>query len=149
MEDWKHAGRSLMNITNNRGPKTLPWGTPERMLHCSDCESPILTHWYRFLKYASSHFHSLPPIPKAVRVSSRWLCKTESNAFLKSMYMTSTSHLGSSTFLAKISSCWRVDLLGRNPNWCLEDLSLTCSIKLLYTILSKTLDKIHSNEIGL
>ena len=33
-----------MNMTNKRGPNTLPWGTPERTLPKVDYESPILTH---------------------------------------------------------------------------------------------------------
>jgi len=40
----KHSGRSLMKMTKSSSPRTLPWGTPERTFHCSDCESPIFTH---------------------------------------------------------------------------------------------------------
>ena len=29
LEEIEEAGRSLMKIINNRGPRTLPWGTPE------------------------------------------------------------------------------------------------------------------------
>ena len=38
-------GKSLIKITNKKGLKKLPWGTPDKTLHRSNSESPTLTHW--------------------------------------------------------------------------------------------------------
>jgi len=125
IKGMEHSGRSLIKTTNSRGPKTLHCGTPERTLHKFESESPILKRWYQYFKYASSRFSTFPVIPSTSSLLSRWLWDTESKAFLKSMYTTSTLHFDSRTLSAYVSSCWSVDLLGRKPNWCLEDLSLT------------------------
>ena len=71
----------------------LPCGTPDNTLLRFESLSPILTHCTRVFKYVSSQDHSLPEIPRACNFDSKALWETESNAFLKSIYMTSTSFL--------------------------------------------------------
>ena len=44
--EWYY--RSLLNIANNKGPNTLPWGTPEITLQNSDIAQ---THWRRYFRY--------------------------------------------------------------------------------------------------
>ena len=38
------SGKSLIKIMKSKGPSTLPWGTPDSLLHRSENESPTLTH---------------------------------------------------------------------------------------------------------
>ena len=39
------SGRSLMKARNNRGPSTVPWGTPELTGACADDYPFRTTHW--------------------------------------------------------------------------------------------------------
>lgn len=40
----------LIQILNKRGPKLLPWGTPERTRNCSDEMPNNLKNWQRSLR---------------------------------------------------------------------------------------------------
>ena len=64
--------------------------------------------------------HSFPVIPTDFNFKRRPSWETESNAFLKSMYITSTStwsDLASRNFSVNSNNCCRADLPRRKPYW--------------------------------
>ena len=74
-------GRSLINIRNNRGPRTKPCETPWCTSSTLD-ETPLTTvHWDIWYKYDSNHCNVLPRIPSYCSLGSRILWLTESNVF--------------------------------------------------------------------
>ena len=50
----KDSNISLINKMNNRGPRTLPWGTPHKTESISEFRSPLLTYCFPPLKYDCS-----------------------------------------------------------------------------------------------
>ena len=48
--EWIQWGRSFIKMTNKRGPRTLPCGTPDNTLQRAELDAPILTHWERCFK---------------------------------------------------------------------------------------------------
>ena len=79
-----------MNNRNRRGPNILPWGTPDLTGSGVEMAELMETHWVRLVRYACSQFQTEPvrPIFQSLYRSSLWA--TESKAFLKSKYITST-----------------------------------------------------------
>ena len=126
--DWKKSDKSLMKTTNSRGPRTLPWA------HLN-VHNIVLKMNLLFLQVGSNFVSMLQTISLFSQLFRRLVVCQVNNRI--NIYTTSTSHLlGWKSLSAKTNNCWRVDLFGRKPNWCLVDCSLTQLIILLYTILS-------------
>ena len=115
-----HSCMSFMKMIKSSGPKTVPWGTPLRMIAAREDTPSSTTRCSRSDKNDSIHFTKLRwnPILSIFRSNRRW--STLSNAFAKSKYMASVS-----AFLTKpwtMSSTWlsswvRQLLPDRNPCW--------------------------------
>lgn len=53
--DVTHSGRSFINIKNNSGPSTVPWGTPLTTLALPDAAPSTNTCCVLLLRKASIH----------------------------------------------------------------------------------------------
>ena len=53
-------------MTNNRGPRQLPWGTPKSILKWSDYTPSTLTFWERLDKYGGNQSMTFPDTPNSV-----------------------------------------------------------------------------------
>ena len=89
ISDFTWSGRSLINITNNRGPSTLPWGIPLVTFLGSDNSPFITTCWVLLLRNDLIQWIISPLIPYcfALCISLWW--GNLSNAFLESKYTQS------------------------------------------------------------
>ena len=63
MLDVTHSGRSFMNIRNNSGPNTVPWGTPLTTLALSDVAPSTNTCCVLLLRKAYIHLYVVPCMP--------------------------------------------------------------------------------------
>ena len=114
------SGKSFTNKTKRTGPSTEPCGIPLVISHHDDSTPFTNTLCFLPVKKSSIHASNLPLIPYAwsFRISLQW--GTLSNAFLKSIYATSTLP-PSSIILVQSSrvsrSCEIQDLPGTNPCW--------------------------------
>ena len=60
------SGRSLMYITNKRGPKNYPWSTPLRTSDHFELSLPIITLCFLQVRKSSNHLFILYVIPYAL-----------------------------------------------------------------------------------
>ena len=96
LDERTHLGRSCMYIRNNRGPRTVPWGTPDVTGLVSDDFPSRMTVCSRCDRNYAIHPRVFPVIPIASSLSNRRLWATLSNAFAKSSRMASVWVLPSS-----------------------------------------------------
>ena len=54
---------SFMYRENDKGPRTVPWGTPDKTGAQSDFTPFTTTRWCLKQRKVSIHFNVLPPIP--------------------------------------------------------------------------------------
>ena len=88
--DRTTSGRSFMWQGNMRGPRTVPWGTPESTVTLFDCSPSTTTFIVLSFKKDDNHFKVLPWIPYESILCSNLSCGTVSNAFEKTRIATST-----------------------------------------------------------
>ena len=129
LDERTHLGMSFMYTRNNRGPRTVPWGTPDvtrlvfddfpsRMTVCSRCDRNYAIHPRVF-----------PVIPIASSLRNRCLWATLSNAFAKSSRMASVWVLPSSDFknsFAERRTCDSQERLFLKPCSALSKMLLRC-----------------------
>ena len=148
------SGRSFIYAKNKRGPRTVPWGTPD--LTCTHCEwSPsTTTRCRRLVRKFEIQVWVLPVIPKFCNLWSNLLCGTVSNALLKSIIIISTGVLASMDLARSLTvrTSWdSQEWFARNPCclsvriWCSEK----CLMMLLCSMCSKSLQQIGVKDTGL
>ncbi len=82
--------KSFINIRNRRGPSTEPWGTPLFTILSLERWPPIFTQNALFFRNSSNQPLILRWIPSATIYLTSRQCYTESKAFEKPEYTTST-----------------------------------------------------------
>ena len=79
-------------MTNNRGPRQLPWGTPKSIPNRSDNTPSTVTLWERFHKYEANQSKTFPDTPNSVRRRLRRIWwSTISKAALRSRRIRSVA----------------------------------------------------------
>ena len=78
-------------MMNNKGPNTLPWGTPDGTGAQSDWEPFNTTRCFLSLSQDYIQLNMSPVMLCARSLARRRICGTRSNAFEKSRYNTSMS----------------------------------------------------------
>ena len=91
----------MIKILNKIGPKTEPCGTPLDTGSDSEKELLILTICDLFCRKVSNHFSMKPSIQYLRSFNINLLCTTLSNAFAKSIKITSTDSLQFKLFIHK------------------------------------------------
>jgi len=145
---------SLMYSKNNKGPRTVPCGTPDETVRQDDWVPFSVTRWRRDERKDSTHRKVPPHMPYQWSFTKRRLWGTESKAFEKSKTAMSVlvpeSRLLAQSSIAKTSyvsqewpalkPCWRGDkiLFDSRNRLILE-----------WMICSKTLLQMHVNDTGL
>ena len=76
--------RSLINMRNRTGPRTLPWGTPNNTLSQSDSLPLTLTLCFLLVSHSLIYQPTLPSIPCAVTFFNSLSVGTLSKALAKS-----------------------------------------------------------------
>ena len=125
---------SLMNTTNKRGPRTVPWGTSELTMTSSDLIPSRTTRWVRLVTKHVSQSRMGPWTPKFLSLRSKRWCGTLSKALLKSVRIRSTCRLLSRVFVrfSKRKNSWVSQLLPfLKPCWASDRMALAsrCVIK--------------------
>ena len=146
--DVKHSGKSLMNIKNKNGFKTIRCGTPlstevaPSTLTCCDLSE----------RNALIQLSVVPLIPSKLSFESRW-CGTLSKAFekykiIRSCWIPLSSNMASSCF--KDKSCVSQLLLARKPCWQSVNMVFRSRcIKILFvSMCSCTIQHIQVRETG-
>ena len=82
-------GKSLICIKNSRGPKTVPWGTPEITFEGRDLEPSTTTICSLVFKKAAVQSNKGPCMPRNSNFPNRRSCGTVSKALEKSKMATS------------------------------------------------------------
>ena len=82
-------GKSLICIKNSRGPKTVPWGTPEITFVGRDLEPSTTTVCSLVFKKAAVQSNKGPCMPRNSNFPNRRSCGTVSKAWEKSKMATS------------------------------------------------------------
>ena len=59
---WMESGRSFMYIINSRGPRMLPWGTPDTAGSKYEYVSLIDTNWDLLVRYSLNQVKKFPEI---------------------------------------------------------------------------------------
>ena len=79
------AGKSFINIRNNKGPRRLPCVRPDKTEMFLDLHSRNNTHWYLFLRYVDIHLRKTGENPSLFNLNNRRSWFTLSKALLKSV----------------------------------------------------------------
>ena len=85
----RFSGRSFVNNKNKRGPKTVPWGTPDRTGTHSEWLPPTTTLWCLWVRKFVIQRWVLFWMPKCFNLINKRLWGTASKALEKSIIMTS------------------------------------------------------------
>ena len=141
-------------MRKRRGPRTVPWGTPERTGDGSDLAPSTSTVCVLLVRKEWIHFNIWGPIPSDDAFARRILWSTLSNALLKSKRMASVWLLELSVCaksLAVVISCVSQLLAFLNPCWrgVIRLFESRCFMMLLCTMCSKSFDVMLVREIGL
>ena len=97
-------GRSFMWIKNSKGPRTVPWGTPDKTLAGLEYFPSTSTDCDLVFKKEAVHFHRGPCMPQNSIFPNKWSCGMVSKALEKSKIAMSTWILRS----RKVKRSWRV-----------------------------------------
>ena len=114
---WITLGRSFMYKINRRGPRILPWGTPDTTGRRWEWELLIDTNWNRFIWQFLSQNHRWPDMLYTDSFWSKWVWQMVSNGLLISRYVVSSWWWTVNTLDRKINSCCVVDRFCMNSNW--------------------------------
>ena len=146
-------GRSFMKHKNSKGPRTVPWGTPESTLWALEWQPSIITLCVLADRKDLIQVRSSPCMPSSSNFRRRRRWGTVSNALLKSNTATSTCSLRSILVRRSwvVSKSWDShECLLRNP-WlklvripCLSMCARICE----HMICSSILQVIHVKDTG-
>lgn len=87
---YKPASHSYKAKKKSKGPKTDPWGTPEKTDARAELASLLGANWERLVKNDTIQLNTLESMLSLLSFSNRSLCDTLSKAFDKSKKMRST-----------------------------------------------------------
>ena len=145
-------GRSFICMRNNNGPKTVPWGTPDRTLHGEDL-LPSTTVCSRVLKKAAVQSSNGPCMPKNRSLPNKRSWGTMSKAFEKSRIATSVwilQSLASSRSWSVRSNLVSQESFAQKPwfNGVKIPYCSKCVLKCLQMIYSRILHDTQVKETG-
>ena len=145
---------SLIWIRKNSGPRTVPWGTPDRTLLGLEMQPSTTTNCWRFFRKEVIQSRRGPWIPALLIFERRRLWSTLSKAFEKSKSTASVwaEELRKLVKSLRVVRIWDShDLFWRKPCWK-EVKKFWRSRKsevVLKTICSRSLQGMQVSEIGL
>src|SRR5215470_6722072 len=150
----KSLHKSLIKRRKSRGPRTLPWGTPDVTGFNDDEQPPTTTFCFRFERKFCITFTTFEFIANVLSFSIKMACETRSKALLKSRKMASTCFFLSIDWhksCSKAVACVSQDRFLENPCCCgaRRLFERRCEIMLEYRICSKTLHDKEVKETGL
>ena len=144
---------SFMYRENNEGPRTVPWGTPDKTGAQSDFTPFTTTRCCLKQRKESIHFNVLPPIPQLNNLLLRSSWGGVSNAFSKSNMNVSTcpllSKILAQSFITVVN--WVSQLCPFLNACCLFDSSLYSSRWAMifeHTMCSSNLQGTQVKETG-
>ena len=144
---------SFMYRENNKGPRTVPWGTPDKTGAQSDFTPFTTTRCCLKQRKESIHFNVLPPIPYLNNLLLRSSWGGVSNAFSKSNMNVSTcpllSKILAQSFITVVN--WVSQLCPFLNACCLSDRSLYSSRWAMifeHTMCSSNLQGTQVKETG-